>query len=172
MHNQTIENFKDLQRKCNLKREGICAYWEKTTECHFLNCPIYRSDFSAESKKLIRKRQRGEILYEIDDFDRFAKMDVLTNEKLSQNENEDILEYISDLFEKELTSDLRLICQSCGERITDDKYFCVPDPNNPAITRYYHSKGKCDSRKQIIDQIREEWLEKRKKLKNLKIKYT
>ncbi len=162
MQNQTIENFNDIQSKCNLKRKKICVYWEKTTECHFLNCPTYHKDISPEAKKILRKRQQGTVFYEVNDFDRLALMDVSTDETLRPNENDDIFDFFSDLFEKELTSDLRLICQSCGERITDDKYFCIPDPNNKAITRYFHSKGKCDSRKQIIDQIREEWLEKRK----------
>ena len=54
-----------------------------------------------------------------------------------------------------------MICASCIERILDDRFVTMFDPNFPTDytkVKYYHSKGKCEPRISAIPQRHSQWL--------------
>lgn len=122
----------------------------------------------SKRKRALLERQKYSIWFDVSDFDSKTSVQDLIDEIRSEEHpqafkspepiNEDVDEYISDLFQ--LPKHNRLICEACGEEICDDKYICIPDPLTPATLRYYHSKGKCGLRKANVQLVREEWLQR------------
>jgi hypothetical protein len=70
-------------------------------------------------------------------------------------------QYIEDHKQEEEFHKRRLICFFCSQLIDDDKYCTLfhPDhPNDYSKVYYFHSKGKCNPRKVLIDLARKKWL--------------
>ena len=162
---EPLERYKQLRLECRLRStKGFCCYWEKKTKCSFLYCPFFNYKVESKRKQALIDRQKYSVWFDVSDFDSKKTVQDLINESpgreyqrsTPKNEDVDIFNYISELF----GLDSRLICQSCGERIFDDKYFCIPDPSNNSVLRYYHSKGKCDFRRENIAFVREQWLQR------------
>jgi hypothetical protein len=82
-------------------------------------------------------------------------------EKATDIHKQWLSEFIMDAEMVEKYDQIRMICALCGEKITDDKYIVVPNPDTPndyTQCRFYHSKGECNTRLNQIASVRENWL--------------
>ena len=162
---EPLERYGQLRLECRLKStKGFCTYWEKKTKCSFLYCSFFYHKVDSKRKQALIDRQKYSVWFDVSDFDSKKSVQDLINEihgseyqkSTPKNVEVDFFDSISETFG--LPKHSRLVCQSCGEGIFDDKYFCIPDPTDPSVLRYYHSKGKCDFRKENIPFVREQWL--------------
>lgn len=153
-----MKEFKEIQKTCIFQDNGICTYWLKTTQCHFLACPLFSYKVPNPTKKGIRKRMTDSIAFEINDFDttRTTTVDLIEEARINElTYPKQGLKKIreSSIFRKPVQ---RMVCIVCGELITDDKFSTIRDPNGVII--YIHSKGKCQARIEKFLSVREKWL--------------
>lgn len=153
-----MKKFKDIQKSCIFRDNTICSYWPKTTQCHFVACPLFSYEVSNQTKRGIEKRMMDHITFDVNDFDRSTTtLDLIKEAKI--NELTHPRQTMKKTRESRLTRDpvQRMKCIVCGELITDDKFSTIRDPDGILI--YIHSKGKCQARKDQFLAVREKWLE-------------
>jgi hypothetical protein len=150
--------FKEFQRDCIFRKDRLCSYWERTTECHVLSCPFYSNILSSKQRDALEKRIRDSVTFHPSDLDRSGSsiqdlIEKTRTEGTSQADQDSHSPKRSSLTEKMVT---RLTCLACGEKISDDKYTTIKDPHGVLI--YLHSKGKCQVRRDRAPLVRERWL--------------
>jgi hypothetical protein len=154
-----MKKFKDIQKTCIFRDNHICTYWPKTTECHFIACPLFSYKVPTHTKKGIEKRMMDSIAFDINDFDitNTTTLDLIKEVRI--NELTHPQQRMKKIRESSITRKpvQRMRCIVCGELITDDKFSTIRDPDGVVI--YIHSKGKCQARKDQILVVREKWLE-------------
>lgn len=153
-----MNKFKDIQKTCVFRNNQICTYWQKTTQCHFVACPLFSYKVSNQTKRGIEKRMMDSIAFDVNDFDcSTTTLDLIKEAKI--NELAHPRQKMKKTRESRLTRNpvQRMKCIVCGELITDDKFSTIRDPDGIVI--YIHSKGKCQARKNQFLAVREKWLE-------------
>ncbi|MFX1517301.1 MAG: hypothetical protein ACFFC6_13440 [Promethearchaeota archaeon] len=152
-----MKKFKDIQKTCLYRDNKICTYWPKTTQCHFVACPLFSFVVSSQTKRGIKKRIIDSITFDVNDFDSSTTtLDLIKEVKTNE------LAHPRQMQQKLRESNLirtpveRMKCIVCGELITDDKFSTIRDPSGIII--YIHSKGKCQARKDQFLAVREKWL--------------
>jgi len=153
-----MNKFKDIQKTCVFRNNQICTYWQKTTQCHFVACPLFSYKVSNQTKRGIEKRMMDSIAFDVNDFDcSTTTLDLIKEAKI--NELTHPRQKMKKTRESRLTRNpvQRMKCIVCGELITDDKFSTIRDPDGIVI--YIHSKGKCQARKNQFLAVREKWLE-------------
>ena len=168
-----FRKFKRIHENCQLKRRSICTYWIEETKCKFLYCPFFYYKIPPESREGLKRRLSDEIRFTVNDFDLFEKVSVQDLiDRIHSNGTKSSLEgNKSNLDERLKLIDIdvqqtnsRFICRSCGKPVFNkgiDKYIVLPDPVNPKITLFFHSKDICNPRKSKIPKIRKQWLKTR-----------
>ncbi|MFX0183385.1 MAG: hypothetical protein ACFE95_09925 [Candidatus Hodarchaeota archaeon] len=149
--------YKQIQENCQLKRRSICTYWIAETNCQFLYCPFFYNKIPPESREGLNRRLSDEIRFTINDFDLIEKISVQDLIKGIQTDGTTSSSEVQQV-------NSRFICCSCGKPVFDrgiDKYIELPDPSNPKITLFFHSKDVCNFRKSMIPKIRKWWLKTR-----------
>ncbi|MHA2223989.1 MAG: hypothetical protein ACXAC8_02220 [Candidatus Hodarchaeales archaeon] len=148
-----MEKYKKIRDECPLKTVKYCTYWDNPTQCHFLTCPHFYYKLSAKQRLGVKKRLQDQVMLTHDDFEnKTTVQDLISQVKSSET---------SFGIEKPGS---RMICIACGEKIVDDSYFFIEDKVT-GLRHYYHSKGKCQLRKEWIPILRTIWHNKRAKEK-------
>ncbi|MFX0084980.1 MAG: hypothetical protein ACFFAU_04835 [Candidatus Hodarchaeota archaeon] len=154
-----MKEYRELRENCIYRNNKWCTYWSEKTQCHFLSCPVFSPTASKEEKDTIKKHIYESIIFNENDLDK----DRTTTHDLIKSVRNDILSFYQDKrdYKNAITVQQgiqRMICFVCEEPINDDKFSIIRDPNDVLI--YIHSKGKCKIRKNGIQKVRKEWLEK------------
>jgi hypothetical protein len=153
-----MKKFKAIQKTCIFRDNQICTYWPKTTQCHFIACPLFSYKVPSQTKKGIQKRMTDSISFDINDFDITSTTTLDLIKEVRINELRYPKQGLKKIRESSIIkkSTQRMMCIVCGELITDDKFTAIRDPNGVII--YIHSKGKCQARQDQVLAVREKWL--------------
>lgn len=153
-----MKEYKEIRKTCPYRENQRCTYWRGDTQCHFVACPLFSHKISDQVKRGIKRQVSDSVKFGIDDLDRLKT----TAQDLIQEARTNELKFPKKMKKerRELVTIrkpvARMTCFVCGEVITDEKFVTIRDPSGVMI--YIHSKGKCETRREQIESLREEWL--------------
>lgn len=153
-----MKKFQEFRKTCEYRQNQQCTYWDQPTQCHLVACPLFSSKLPEKTKKIVRKQMKDSVIFEISDFD---KTKTSVQDLIDEIRENNLLYSTNHLKNSKKSIDVeptvqRMHCIACGEEIVDDKFVIVCDSNGVLI--YIHSKGKCDTRKEGVPEVREKWL--------------
>ena len=154
-----MKKFQKFKKKCHYLNGTFCSYWSEETQCHFLSCPFFSSKLSPQHKQILQKKFNESVKFTVEDFDRTETKSVKELIRKVKEEPDSHIKVDKRNVQRALSLKRpvkRMVCVACDEPIVDDKFITIRDSNEVII--YLHSKGKCNARKENIEEIRAKWL--------------